>query len=149
MVCSLAIDPPKRTPPVVCFTGWVKYISFTQEVKNLGSVVELSFDEEDVAAVCNSRRRMVERWGQDGYDAVSQRLHELVAVRDLDDVVGLLPGAAVHRGSNGFVEINFDDGLVVIGGSCVSVSESTIKGAPPMDTFRITTINMDGLGHMA
>jgi hypothetical protein len=114
----------------------------------LGITVELSFDEEDVAAVCNSRRTMVERWDQDGYDAVSQRLHELVAVRDLDDVAGQLPGAAVHRGSNGFVEIVFDDGLVVIGGNCVPMPASTIKGAPPMNGFRISTINMDGVGHM-
>jgi hypothetical protein len=144
----MASDPPERTPLVVSLTRWVKRISFTQEVKNLGSSVELSFDEGDLAVVCNSQTRMVERWGQERRETVGRRLFELAAARDLD-IAGELPGARIKRRSNGSVEINFDDGLVVIAGKKVPTSAAeTIKGAAAMDGFRIASVIVDGLGHL-
>lgn len=80
--------------------------------------VDVTFGEADLAAVCNSERLMVRRWGRDGFEGLGRRLLELAAAADLDQVA-LLPGADVTRDADGAVTIDFGRGAVVVHGEIV------------------------------
>ena len=73
----------------------------------------MTFGEAALAAVCNSKHRMVRRWGLDGFEYIGRRLLELTAAANLDQVAAL-PGAALTRGEEDHVMIRFDRDRVVI-----------------------------------
>jgi hypothetical protein len=99
----------------------------------------MTFVQADLAALCNSKRLMVRRWGHDGFDHVSQRLLELAAVATASEIE-LLPGVGVRRGTDGGVRIEFDDGTVVIEGTVFRAGGDRGHG---VDRIRVTGVQFD------
>ena len=108
---------------LISFTYDVHYISFTSEVKTSGAHVQVSFADPQMAALCNSKRRLTARWGGEAFLLVGRHLEELAAV-DWADVVDL-PTAVVEPGDGEAVTIVFDRGKLTITAEPTKGSETT------------------------
>lgn len=67
--------------------------------------MDISFSSAALAALCNSERRLTDRWGAEVGRTVGRRLVELCAT-DADTLLRL-PGASVHRSGTGETVIDF------------------------------------------
>lgn len=74
--------------------------------------MDVSFGSAPIAALCNSERRLAERWGHERGKTMQRRLLELAAVDAAD--IGRLPRASILA-AHGEAVINFGDELVVRG----------------------------------
>lgn len=84
--------------------------------------MEISFVDARVAALCNSKRQLTARWGDDGFLLVGRHLEALAAL-DGADVVDL-PSAVVEP-DDGTVTIIFDRGRLTITAVPTKGSETT------------------------
>jgi hypothetical protein len=75
--------------------------------------MEVAFKTRALAALCNSERRLAERWGEAAARAVGRRLLELAASDA--DCLDRLPGATVSTDGSGVTIIAFGEVLVVHG----------------------------------
>jgi hypothetical protein len=85
--------------------------------------VEISFDDAQMAALCNSRRHLTARWGGQGFILVARNL-ELLAAIDGNDVVDL-PTVVVQLKDDGAVTMTFDQGRLTIEAMPTKGSEKT------------------------
>lgn len=74
--------------------------------------MDIRFASAALAALCNSHRRLADRWGEEDGHMVERRLVELCAADA--DTVHRLPGVSVRH--NGTVETIIDFGTVTIQG---------------------------------
>lgn len=82
--------------------------------KSFGSVgMDVRFGSAPIAALCNSQRRLAERWGHERAQTVQRRLLELAAVDAAD--IGRLPRANVVSAAHGEAVIDFGGEVVVRG----------------------------------
>jgi hypothetical protein len=88
--------------------------------------VELSFANAQLAALCNSKRQLISRWGAEGFAAVSRRLCELAAV-DAEDIAEL-PGASIIPNGTG-VTIDF-------GTDELTLNAIPLDGKEPVDDLQ-------------
>jgi hypothetical protein len=130
-------DPPWRASRLVFFTYDVQSNSFTSEVKTSGDHVEISFDDAEMAALCNSRRQLTARWGGQGFPLVARHLEALAAL-DGNDVVDL-PAVVIQPGDDGAVTIAFDRGRLTITAVPTKGSETTDE-LDNADGIRIVSI---------
>ena len=73
----------------------------------------MSFNDAALAALCNSERRLIQRWGARTGRTVGRHLLELAAVDAT--TVDRLPGASVSLDGNGNLTVTFHDSLVICG----------------------------------
>jgi hypothetical protein len=75
--------------------------------------MDISFDSAALAALCNSERRLTDRWGADAGHMVGRRLFELGSAdpHNLDR----LPRASVSADGQGEMTIDFDGEVIVRG----------------------------------
>lgn len=97
--------------------------------------MEVVFRTSELAALCNSRTRMVERWGEEGFEAVGRRLGELAALASLSDLPSL-PGTQV--------QIDRRERLVMTFGCCVRVRAVASDG----DGVRVIEIASPAATHL-
>jgi hypothetical protein len=88
--------------------------------------MNVTFGDAALAALCNSERRLAQRWGAEAGRAVARRLLELAAVDA--ETIGLLPRARVRTDKSGETSIDFGGEVVVRG--------AIIDGSPKGDTVR-------------
>lgn len=74
--------------------------------------MDVSFGSAPIAALCNSQRRLAERWGHERAQTVQRRLLELAAVDAAD--IGRLPRANISA-AHGEAVIDFGGEVVVRG----------------------------------
>jgi hypothetical protein len=101
--------------------------------------VDLTFGDADLARLCNCERRMVQRWGDDGFRQVGRRLLELAALSHHTEI-DLLPSVSVERRPRGSVTVEFDGGELVIRG--VLTSASANRNGFDSDGLRITSVSV-------
>jgi hypothetical protein len=75
--------------------------------------MDLSFDNAALATLCNSERRLIQRWGAETGRTVARRLLELAAADAA--TVDRLPGTSVTIDGGGDITIIFADSIVVRG----------------------------------
>jgi hypothetical protein len=75
--------------------------------------MDVSFDTEGLAAVCNSERRLAERWGPELGRVVGRRLLELAAVTAA--TLEQIPTSRVRRHRSGVTTVTFADAIVIRG----------------------------------
>ena len=85
--------------------------------------VDLSFADDQLKALCSSKRLITARWGTRGMASVGRRLTELCAVDGSD--VEHLPATAVEIDNDGTVRIAFDDGELTLVGVALAGQEPT------------------------
>lgn len=85
--------------------------------------MEISFADDQMAALCNSKRQLTTRWGDEGFLLVGRHLEELASV-DGADVVDL-PAAALEPGVDATVSIVFDRRRLTITARPMKGSETT------------------------
>lgn len=73
----------------------------------------ITFGNASLAALCNSQRRLAERWGPDLARAVGRRLFELSAAGE--EHLPRLPRAAVTQNRGDETIVDFDGEVVVRG----------------------------------
>lgn len=79
--------------------------------KRVGLNMDLTFGSAALETLCNSERRLAQRWGPRRGHTVARRLLDLAAV-DLPSIERL-PGVSVSNGRRGRIRISFRDGVVV------------------------------------
>lgn len=98
--------------------------------------MDVSFSSAALAALCNSERKLTDRWGAAAGRTVGRRLVEL---RAADAVTILrLPGASVHQNGTGEAVIDF--GTVNIWGQ---ISTDRASG----DRIVINSVDVQGSAH--
>lgn len=75
--------------------------------------MDIAFSGAALAALCNSERRLADRWGVDAGRTVGRRLLDLAAA-DVGSMARL-PRAAVSVGADGETVIDFDGEIVIRG----------------------------------
>ena len=75
--------------------------------------MNVSFHTEGLAAICNSERRLVERWGPDLGRVVGRRLLDLAA--STAATIEQIPTARVRRRDTGETVVMFEDAIVLRG----------------------------------
>ncbi|MDA8359433.1 MAG: hypothetical protein M0Z95_24730 [Actinomycetota bacterium] len=98
--------------------------------------MDVRFSTAALAALCNSERRLANRWGDEAGRTVGRRLVELCAA-DADTVLRL-PGASVHQSQTGETVIDF--GIVTIRGQ---ISADGASG----DRIVISSVEVQGGAH--
>ena len=98
--------------------------------------MDVRFSSAALAALCNSERRLADRWGNEAGHTVGRRLVELSAA-DADTVLRL-PGASVHH--NGTAETVIDFDTVTIRGR---ISTDGTSG----DRIVISSVDVQGGAH--
>jgi hypothetical protein len=98
--------------------------------------MDVRFSRAALAALCNSERRLADRWGDEAGHMVGRRLVELCAA-DADTVLRL-PGASVDHNGTGETVIDF--GIVTIRGQ---ISTDGASG----DRIVISSIDVQGSAH--
>ena len=76
--------------------------------------VKLSFVDESLASICNSKLLITAQWGDRGLSVVGRRLSELTAVDGAN--VRDLPATIVTLDDGDFTSMSYDDGEVIIVG---------------------------------
>jgi hypothetical protein len=104
--------------------------------------VDISFADADLAALCNSKRRMTARWGVEGFSLVSRRLCELAAVDGSE--VAHLPLAAIASDDDGSVAIDFDRGGLTVVAVPLEGNEP-IHDIRRADGVRIVNLSVGGV----
>jgi hypothetical protein len=100
--------------------------------------MKVTFRGPALAALCNSQRRLGERWGTTAGHVVGRRLLELAAV-DADHL-GALPGATVETDEAGLTTISF--GSIVIEGEITRAASPAMAPADA-DALRITRVAVE------
>jgi hypothetical protein len=98
--------------------------------------MDVTFSSAALAALCNSERRLADRWGDEAGRTVGRRLVELWAA-DADTVLRL-PGASVDHNGTGETVIAF--GTVTIRGQ---ISTDGASG----DRIVISSVDVQGSKH--
>lgn len=98
--------------------------------------MDVRFSSAALAALCNSERRLTDRWGAEAGRTLARRLIELCAADA--DTVHRLPGASVHH--NGTDETVIDFGTVTI---CGQISTD----GPSGDRIVISSVDVQGSSH--
>jgi hypothetical protein len=98
--------------------------------------MDVTFSSAALAALCNSERRLADRWGDEAGRTVGRRLVELLAA-DADTVLRL-PGASVDHNGTGETVIDF--GAVTIRGH---ISTDGASG----DRILISSVDVQGSTH--
>ncbi len=98
--------------------------------------MDVRFSSAALAALCNSERRLADRWGDEAGRMVGRRLVELCAA-DAETVLRL-PGASVHHNGTGETVIDF--GTVTIRGQ---ISTDGTRG----DQIVISSVDVQGSAH--
>ena len=98
--------------------------------------MDVTFSSAALAALCNSERRLADRWGDEAGRTVGRRLVELLAA-DADTVLRL-PGASVDHNGTGETVIDF--GAVTIRGQ---ISTDGASG----DRILISSVDVQGSTH--
>src|SRR4051794_8940583 len=75
--------------------------------------MDVSFHTEGLAALCNSERRLAERWGPDLGRVVGRRLLDLAAATAA--TLEQIPSACVRRRRSGETTVTFADAIVIRG----------------------------------
>lgn len=75
--------------------------------------MDVTFSGAALAALCNSQRRLIQRWGPEVGRTVARRLLDLAAADAAD--VARLPGARVSIDGDGETTITFNEAIVVRG----------------------------------
>lgn len=109
--------------------------------------MDLTFADAGLAALCSCERLLVERWGREGFRSVARRLLELSATADLSEVEDL-PGAAVRRGENNAVTIEFGRGALAIRGTIAERSPGRQRSSGAVEHgLRITGLDVNIRSH--
>lgn len=98
--------------------------------------MDVRFSSATLAALCNSERRLADRWGAEAGHTVGRRLVELCAADA--DTVHRLPGASVEHNRTGETVIDF--GTVTIRGQ---ISADEASG----DRIVISSVDVQGSAH--
>lgn len=98
--------------------------------------MDVTFRSAALAALCNSQRRLADRWGDEAGRMVGRRLVELCAAEAVN--VHRLPGASLHH--NETAETVIDFGTVTIRGQ---ISSDGASG----DRIVISSIDVQGSAH--
>ena len=101
--------------------------------------MELSFGSAALAALCNSERRMADRWGSEMSRTVGRRLLDLAA--STATTVGRIPAASVATDNEGATTITFADAIVVRG-VIHSSGVRADKAASEADRFVISSVDV-------
>lgn len=101
--------------------------------------MDLTFGDADLAGLCNCERRMVQRWGDEGFRQVGRRLLELAALTHHTEIE-LLPSVSVKRRPRGSVTVEFDGGDLVIRG--VLTTASADCNGSDRDGLRVTSVSV-------
>ena len=97
--------------------------------------MDVTFHSAALAALCNSQRRLAERWGVDAGRAVGRRLLEIAAADSAS--LARLPRAKVSHNGLGETSIVFGHDLIVRGvissnghsGERILISSLEVKGS--------------------
>jgi hypothetical protein len=98
--------------------------------------MDVRFRSAALAALCNSERRLADRWGAEAGRTVARRLVELCAAEA--DTLHRLPGASVHL--NGTDETVIDFGTVTLRGQIRTDGASG-------DRIVISSVDVQGGAH--
>jgi len=99
--------------------------------------MDLDFDSEGLAALCNAERLMVERWGPEMGRTIGKRLLDLAAATAA--TIERIPTASTTRGRDGQMTITFN-GAIVISGQLIACADGARKDT---DQFVIATVIVD------
>lgn len=103
--------------------------------------MDVSFRSPALAALCNSERRLAERWGVENGRTVATRLFDLAAV-DADNV-GSLPQAQVTKNGVGETTIRFGERIVIEGVITLATPRGRLLSADP-DRMVVTRVAVEG-----
>lgn len=103
--------------------------------------MDVTFGSAELAALCNSERRLTQRWGHEAGPVIARRLVELASVEA--DAIARLPRARVSSDGVGETVINFC-GEVVVRGAIVS-DPSDSASAPVDRRTRLVITSLDVL----
>jgi hypothetical protein len=103
--------------------------------------MDVTFTTAALAALCNSERRLAQRWGPDRGRVVARRLLE-IAASDLE-CVELLPGASVTWDGQGDIVFSFGDEILICG-TIRTPSKSRGASRAAAGHIVITSIDVDG-----
>ncbi|PZS37529.1 MAG: hypothetical protein DLM62_18695 [Pseudonocardiales bacterium] len=103
--------------------------------------MDLTFSSAALAAVCNSERRLTQRWGLEVGRAVARRLLDLAAT----DAAALdrLPGARVSINGTGETAVTFGEAIVIRGVISIS-TDGTCAPRSDADHMVITSLDVHG-----
>ena len=97
--------------------------------------MDITFGSAALAALCNSERRLADRWGADTGRTVGRRLYELGSAdpHNLDR----LPRTSVSVDGHGETVIDFDGEVIVRGrlstggarGDCIMITSLEVQGS--------------------
>jgi hypothetical protein len=103
--------------------------------------MDVSFDTADLAALCNSERRMAERWGTDMGMLIGRRLLDVAA--STAATLDRIPTAHVANDGAGKTIVTFADTIVVRGR--IEPSEySADQAAADAERFVIASVEVEG-----
>lgn len=105
--------------------------------------MDVSFDTGDLALLCNSERRLVERWGGDMGRTIGRRLLDVAA--STASTLDRIPTARVAADGAGETIITFADAIVVRGRVEPS-TDSADYTAADTDRFVIASVEVQGRG---
>jgi len=101
--------------------------------------MEVSFETADLAVLCNSQRRMAERWGPKTSRTVGRRLIDLAA--STATTIERIPDASIETRSDGKTTITFAD-AVVVRGVLQASAPRVDKTAADADCFVISSVEV-------
>jgi hypothetical protein len=103
--------------------------------------MDVTFSSAALAVLCNSERRLTQRWGPEIGRAVARRLLDLAAT----DAAALdrLPGARIITNGTGETTVTFGE-TIVIRGVISSSTNGTRARQPDADLMVITSLDVHG-----
>jgi hypothetical protein len=103
--------------------------------------MDMTFSSAALAALCNSERRLTQRWGPEIGRAVARRLLDLAAT----DAAALdrLPGARIITNGTGETTVTFGE-MIVIRGVISNSTNGTRAPQSDADHMVITSLDVQG-----
>jgi hypothetical protein len=103
--------------------------------------MNLTFRSAALAALCNSERRLAQRWGPEVGRTVARRLLDLAAADTA--TLGRLPGARVSINGNGETTVTFGE-VIVVRGVISDAMDGSRATQPDADHMVITGLDVPG-----
>jgi hypothetical protein len=106
--------------------------------------MDISFSTAALAALCNSERRLAQRWGAERGRTVARRLLD-IAAGDTERL-NRLPGASVSSNAAGETILTFGtvDGDIVVRGTIRSSKSVRRAARTDTDQIVITSVDVEG-----
>jgi hypothetical protein len=101
--------------------------------------MDVSFETADLAALCNSERRMAKRWGSEMGRTVGRRLLDVAA--STATTLDRIPTARVNANGTGETTVMFAEAIVVRG-HIVSSAGSADHTTTDTDSFVIASVEV-------